>query len=279
MYDKIKPSKKRVNKNIAALTSLIEEEECIMTKRKFRLKPLVISAAVVIVSMVSLFTVNAATKGAIVNFFMGGEEIEGEYYDYVDKDGFRCVSFGAVLPLYENKYAIIYDVDAPQGENVRMLTPESDPEFFENLGLYREAEDKSIEKSKAVWAKIRAWKGKFDDRDSYVLDAVKQEAIEAGIIDPSELPEKVEPEDYGLVFKDSEICFWTYGFTDKDDLSNFDFGAGGTFGGEFMHTGAAKDKPAGSGVKEPNERHFDYENGTQTINETFYYYVGKEQDQ
>lgn len=278
MYDEIKPSKKRVRKNIAALNSLIEKEESIMTKRKFRLKPLIIAAVISIISMVSLFTVNAATKGAIVKFVMGGEEIEGEYYDYVDKDGFRRVSFGAVLPLYENTYATIYDVDAPQGENVRVLTPESDPEFFENLGLYLEAKDKAWEESKAMWAKIEAWKGDFDKSDSYVWDAVKQEAIEAGIIDPSEIPELPKPEDYGLVFKDSELCVWAYGFIDKDDPSHFDL-RDGTFGGEFMHTGAAYGKPAGSGVKEPNECHYDYENETQTYKHTFYYYVGKEENQ
>ncbi len=275
MYDKIKPSKKRVKKNVAALTSLIGTEESSMTKRKFRLKPLVISAAVVIISTVSLFTVNAATKGAIVNFIMGGEEIEGEYYDYVDKDGFRRVSFGAVMPLYEEKFAIIYDVDAPQGENVRVLAPETDPEFFENLGLYLEAQDKAIEKSKAVWAKIRAWKGEIE-KNGDAMDAAKQEAIEAGIIDPSELPELPKPEDYGFVFKDSELCSWSYGFIDKDDPSHFSF-HDGYFGGEFMRTGAADGKPHGCGDEESGGCHYDYENGTKTYKGSFYYYVGKEQ--
>ncbi len=275
MEDEIKPSKNRVKNNIDSVRSLIEKEEKSMTKRKLRFKPLIIAAIAVAVSALSLVTVNAATKGAVVKFFMGGEEIEGEYYDYVDEEGFRRVSFGAVMPLYENNYALFYDVDAPQGENVRVLTPKSDPEFFENLGLYREAQDKAIEDNKAMWAKIEAWKGDFDKSYGYVWDAVKQEAIESGIIDPSEMPEFPKPEDYGFVFKDSELCLWRYGFIDKDDPSHFRL-HDGQFGGKFLQTGAAYGKPSGIGAKDPNECHYDYENETQTIKITFYYYVGKE---
>lgn len=277
MYDKIKPSKKRVKKNVAALNSLIEEEDSIMTKRKFRLKPLIIAAAIAVVSMASLITVNAANKGAIVKFFTGSEEVDGEYYDYVDKDGFRRVSFAAVVPIDEDTYAAIYDVDAPQGENVRVLTPESDPEFFENLGLFREAQDKAIEKSKAVWAKIKAWKD-FDQSDSYAWDAVKQEAIEAGVVDPSEFPVNPKPGDYGFVFKDSEICLWSCSYIEYVDEETHHHNRQGSFGGKFMNMGAAEWK--GSGVEisgGTNECHYDYENETRTIRNSFYYYVGKEQ--
>lgn len=218
-------SKKRIKKNIAAVRSLIEKEENSMTKHKFRLKPLIIAAVIAAVSAVLLVTVNAAMKGAVVKFLMGGEEIEGEYYDYVDDEGYRHVSFGADLPFYEEKYAIIYDVDAPQGENVRVITEDTDPEFMEKIRLYVEARRE-----------------------------------ESG---------PLNPEDFGLVFKDSEICNYHYGFITETQTSSMD----GGFGGEFMHMGAAYGKPSGS---EEVFSTYDYENKTKTIRKKFYYYVGKD---
>lgn len=225
MEDEIKPSKSRVKNNIDSVKSLIEKEENSMTKRKLRFKPLIIAAIVVAVSALSLVTVNAAMKGAVVKFLMGGEEIEGEYYDYVDEDGYRHVSFGADLPFYEEKYAIIYDVDAPQGENVRVITEDTDPEFMEKIRLYAEARRK-----------------------------------ESG---------PLNHEDFGLVFKDSELCTYNYGFITETQTRSM----GGGFGGEFMHTGAAYGKP--SGFEEVFST-YDYENETKTYKRAFYYYVGKE---
>lgn len=225
MEDEIKPSKNRVKNNIDSVKSLIEKEENSMTKRKLRFKPLIIAAIVAAVSALSLVTVNAAMKGAVVKFFMGGEEIEGEYYDYVDDQGYRRISFGADLPLYEENYAIIYDVDAPQGENVRVITEDTDPEFMEKIRLYAEARRK-----------------------------------ESG---------PLNHEDFGLVFKDSELCTYHYGFITEPQTSFM----GGGLGGEFMHTGAAYGKP--SGFEEVFST-YDYENETKTYKRAFYYYVGKE---
>ncbi|MCH5208164.1 MAG: hypothetical protein J1F04_04720 [Oscillospiraceae bacterium] len=140
--DEIKPSKERVEKNISAVMSLIETkdaEENDMTKRKVRLKPLIIAAAIAIFSGVLLLSVSAAIQVSTVNFFMGGMELDGEYYDYVDIKGFRQVSFSAVLPIDENNFAIIYDVDAPMGENVRVITDETDPDFMDKLRRYQKA--------------------------------------------------------------------------------------------------------------------------------------------
>ncbi len=244
MEDEIKPSKRRVKNNIAALNSLIEKNESLMTNRRFRFKPLIIAAVITAFSMVSILTVNAATQGAVVRFFMGDKEIKGEFYDYVDKDGFRRVSFGAVLPINEENFAIIYDVDAPQGENVRVITEETDPDFFEKLRLHREANDK-------------AW----------------MDAVNASEQNRSGNPVHPEPEDFGLVFKDSEFCSFHMGYIAGSNVRFY----GGTFGGKFMNMGAAKDKPSGFGSKnEPNECSRDPENGTKTYKETFYYYVGKE---
>ena len=230
MEDEIKPSKKRVRKNIAALSSLIETEEKNVTKRKFRLKPLIIAAVIAILSGVSLLSASAAIQANIVNFFMGGEELEGEYSDYVDGKGYRHITFSAVLPMDEENYAIIYDVEAPQGENVRVITDETDPQFMERLHQFIKA------------------------RHSYWSD-----------------PDGIEPlpEDFGVHFKDSELCKYEW----SEWSGGYNFGGGGRLGGEFSYTGAALGKPAGY------EERYDYdnENNTKTLTVTFYYYVNKEQ--
>lgn len=244
----IKPSKKRVKKNIAALKSLIETEGSSMTKRKFRFKPLVIAAVITLFSTASLVIVNASMKGGGVNFRMGGEEIEGEFNDYVDGDGYRHVSFSAVLPIYEANFAIIYDVDAPQGENVRVITDETDPEFMDKLRRYREA--------------IEATSGKLVYNTS-------GEGF-SGRLETVDLPPK--PEDFGLVFKDSEICTFSLGYIGEiyTEFNTFS----GELGGEFMHTGAAYGKPAGT--DEINGCSYDWENEIKTYTNSFYYYVGKD---
>ncbi|MCH5196275.1 MAG: DUF4179 domain-containing protein [Oscillospiraceae bacterium] len=140
--DEITPSKERVEKNISAVMSLIktkDAEENDMTKRKVRLKPLIIAAVIAIFSGVLLLSVSAAIQVSTVNFFMGGKELDGEYYDYVDSKGIRHISFNAVLPLDEHNFAIIYDIDAPMGENVRVITDETDPEFMDKLRQYKKA--------------------------------------------------------------------------------------------------------------------------------------------
>lgn len=260
MEDEIKPSKKRVSNNIDSVRSLIKKEENSMTKRKLRFKPLIIAAIVVAVSALSLVTVNAAPKGIPVKFIMGGEEIEGEYIDYVDGDGFRRISFNAVVPLYEQKYAIICDVDAPQGENVRVITEETDPEFFENLRLYIEAKDKASEEIKALWRKIKALKGEeWDETEEcvYVREDIIKEAVQLGIIDPSEEPQEPKPEDFGLVFKDSEYCAYRYGDNSKTSYQPRD----GALGGEFMRNVPTKTERVGGGS---------------IFKHSFRYYVGKE---
>ncbi|MCH5195875.1 MAG: hypothetical protein J1F28_04130 [Oscillospiraceae bacterium] len=262
--DVIKPSKKCFEKNIAAVLSLIETEENAMTKRKFRLKPLIIAAVITILSLVSLFAVDAAMQGAVVKFFMGGEEIEGEYYDYVDSRGFRHIAFGAVLPIYETNFAIIYDVDAPMGENVRVITDETDPDFMDRLRQLKEAQEQ-------YWDDLKAWYDEHNITQEDIRDPNSEFNKTYGSTKKLDRPYP-EPEDFGLVFKESELCTFRLGYTSKTDFAHHD----GTLGGEFMHTGAAEGHPSGSGVDAPNECRYDWENETKTYKETFYYYVGKE---
>ncbi len=250
MNDEIKPSKKRVKKNFAALRSLIESEGSSMTKRKFKLKPLVAAAAIIIVSAVSLFTVvDAAPQEIIVKFTMGGEEIEGKYCDYVDNGGVRHICFSATdLPIDEKDIAVIYDVDAPQGENVRVLTNDTDPDFFESVRSY-------VEAGKKAW----------EDADKEVTVTEDGVIIEesTNFVDP-------DPEDFGLVFKDNEYCT-TWFSVDGRNQQNRDFG------GYFIQKCEDEGKPANyNDPSRHNGLSHDYGSEIYTFIDSFYYYVGKE---
>ena len=224
MEDKLEPSKKRVKKNIAALNSLIETEEGTVTRRRFRLERLLVAAVMTIISLSLITVAYAASQTSVIKFVMCGIEIEGEYYDYVDKKGFRHISFSAELPIDEENYAIIYDVDAPRGENVHVITEETDPDFMEKLRLYSE-----------------------QVHDHYA-----------------------EPEEFGLVFKDSELCEYNLFLSGNSGSLGCDFS--GILGEKFMHTEANCDKPSGF----RREFSYDHENGIKIFEEAFYYYVGKE---
>ena len=247
MEDEIKPSEERVNKNISAVMSLIETkdtEESDMTKRKIRLKPLIIAATIAIISGVLLLSTSAVIQTTTISFFMGGEEHDGVYSDYVDSKGIRHISFNAVLPIDEHNFAIIYDVDAPYGENVRVITDETDPDFMNKVRMLFEA-------------KVKYWESKMPS--NITDDNVHVYEVEG--IDP----DYPEPEDFGLIFKDSEVCHY--------NLSDGRAYADGNLGEKFMHTGAAMEKPSGFHAECTD---IDYENGTKTLKQTFYYYVGKE---
>lgn len=204
--DEMKPSEKRVEKNIASLKALIGKEEKNVTKRKFRFKPLIVAAVIAIFSGVSLLSASAAIQTYTVDLFMGGREIEGEYSDYVDGKGFRHITFSAVLPMDEENYAIIYDIDAPEGENVRVLTDEQYRDLMEKIRMYHEANN--------------------DHFREYGDHPCQHDGIAF--------------EDFGIVLKDSEYC--SYEWMERTD--EYVQGGGGGFGGEFLHTGAALKGPS-----------------------------------
>ena len=219
MEDEIKPSKKRVQKNIAALNSLIETEEGTVTKRRFGLEPLLIAAVMTVISLSLVTAAYAATQNSAINFVMGGRAVEGECYDYVDQKGFRHISFSAELPIYVENFVVIYDIDAPKGESVRVITEETDPDFIEKLRSYLESLN-----------------------DHHPAD----------------------PEEFGLVFKDSEFCTYTWMYSPGH-------WGGGELCGNFRYLEAADGKSPHLSEEYSN---FDHKKGTKIFRETFYYYVG-----
>lgn len=229
LYDEAKPSKKRVSKNIAAVRSLIDSEtegnSMTTTKRKIKIKPLIIAAAAVAASMAMLFTVNAATDGNLVKFLFNGEEYSGDTYDYVDKNGVRHLTFDSVVPIEAETYAVIFDADEPDQEKaVRVLTEESDPDFFEKLRAHQEKSEQIREERNAL--------------------------KESGVSE-DELPEFLDIEDFGIVLKDREICAYDMKLQGENTYTC----------GAFIATNSAEDWQIGvssSGC-------FDYDNGIKTI--------------
>lgn len=229
-----------------------------MTKRKRRLKPLIIAAAVMIFMLALVVTVNAATEGGLVKFFMGGREIEGDYDDYVDHEGFRHITFSAVIPIDADNFAVVYDVDKPWGENVRVITEEADPEFIGNIRKFRDASDKFSRDLDAWYDEHNITQEDIRDLNSE-FNKTFNSAEAVGRPCP-------DPEDFGLVFKDSELC--SYRFVNGEVRS------GGFLGGKFMDMGNASGKP--TEVGKSGKIKYDPENGTKTFKETILFYVGKE---
>ena len=105
MQDEIFPTKKQIRKNISAVNKLISSENSGRRIKKFR--PLFI-AAIALISVLSVFiTVSAVLKGEPINFLMGGKNVEGEFIDQINKDGYRNVSFRAEIPIDANNFAVI----------------------------------------------------------------------------------------------------------------------------------------------------------------------------
>ncbi len=123
-YDKYEPSgaerlpKQRVKQIKSEVLKLAKRDA---GAKHYRLKPVLIAAAIAGTAAASLVTVNAATDGALIKFVLGGEELCGYYNSYVDDEGYRRISFSAEMPIDADNYAIITDVDAAS-DNVRVLT-------------------------------------------------------------------------------------------------------------------------------------------------------------
>lgn len=224
--------------------SAIEKAGVRPAKRKRYFKPLMIAAAVIIFG--ALFTASA-TRGNFVKFFAGGKEVEGEYRDYVDHDGYRHVSFEAVVPIDLENYAILIDVDEPDYEKaVQVFTEENAPELFERIA-----------------------------ENYYEHDKIERErnALKAAGVPEDELPVLYYNLDLGIEMKFSEYLAWSWHESYYDDNGKeWKTGWSGTKGGEFMSV-SGKSSECRSYTKSHKE------DGTRTIREEFYYYVGEQKQE
>lgn len=244
-------------------------------RRKTHLKPLIIAAAAVVASTATLFTVNASMEGNLVRFFVGGKEVEGSHRDYVDHDGYRHVTFEAVVPLEFNNYALIVDVDADNDEFVRVFTEDTDPEFMNKLRQYHAANEDWGRKISEVYDKVCTWKGvDYKTINNFsVLEQIYDEAVAAGAFDPSERPKYIEPEDFGIVLTDSEELIWEFyeTYTDSNGVEMC-HGNSGSYSGKFKYSKA----PGRKNYSSIGAKNHDYENNTKTIVISYVFYVGKD---
>lgn len=259
----------------AGLGSSMSATERKSRSTKKRLKPLIIAAAAVVASAATLFTVNASMEGNLVRFFINGEEVEGEHRDYVDHDGYRHVTFEAVVPLELTNYAVIVDVDNPE-EFVRVFTEDTDPEFLDSIRQYQAA---SIECGRKTWGlidKACEWKGvdRKTINNMSVLDQIYDEAVAAGAIDPADRPTDPTPEDFGIFLTDSQELIWEFYWTDVNSNGvEMCHGNSGGYSGKFKYQKTPKGKNYRSSTGTKNR---DYENNTKTLVLSYVFYVGKD---
>lgn len=93
-FDEESAADNRADNVKTAVLSRIKVEEDKPMKKHFRIKPLLIAAAITATGAASLITANAATDGAISDYFantfsfiVGGKEYSGTVTTYKDVDG------------------------------------------------------------------------------------------------------------------------------------------------------------------------------------------------
>lgn len=267
---------KRIRKAAVEKAGLDSSPRATERKRRSIKKPLIIAAAAVVASAATLFTVNASMEGNLVRFFINGEEVEGEHRDYVDHDGYRHVTFEAVVPLELTNYAVIVDVDNPE-EFVRVFTEDTDPEFLDSIRQYLEASTEWSRKSWELYKEACAWKGvewESVRQKMGVLDQIYEEAVAAGALDPADRPIYPTPEDFGIYLTDTQELLWEFYWTETESNGVvMCHGEGGGYSGKFKYNRfvpEAKKYTACMGTKNR-----DYENNTKTLVLTYVFYVGE----
>lgn len=96
-------SDKRADKIKASVLSRIEEDKPM--KKLFRIKPLIVAAAIAVTGAASVVTANAATDGAVadgiskvISFVLNGERVTGEFTAYETEDGVNVNEVQIDLP-------------------------------------------------------------------------------------------------------------------------------------------------------------------------------------
>ena len=94
-----------------------------MTKTKKNVFSVIAAFALIAVLAVCL-SMNAAAKkvsGEKVTFSIREQEYQGEFIDEIDSRGNRHIEFISYLPINMSNYAMIIDVDAPVGDNIKII--------------------------------------------------------------------------------------------------------------------------------------------------------------
>ena len=82
-----------------------------------------IAALALIVVLAVCFSMKAAAKvsGEELTFSIRGQEYRGEFIDETNRHGNRHVEVISYLPIDTSNYAMIVDLDAPVGDNIKII--------------------------------------------------------------------------------------------------------------------------------------------------------------
>ncbi len=94
--------------------------------------------------LVVCFSINAqaAVSGKKMTFIIRGQEYLGEYIDEIDSRGYRHIEFISDVPIDMSNYAVAINVDAPVGENIKVI---DDEETLEKFGCFANGVESSFE--------------------------------------------------------------------------------------------------------------------------------------
>lgn len=219
----------------------------IRAKKRKSVKLILVAAVIAAASAATIISGNAS-GGKFFTLTLFGEEVEGEYRDYVDHDGYRHVTYEVVVPIDLENYALLIDVDEPDPEKaVQVFTEETHPEIFAKIEECEVAYDKAYN--------------------------ARRELKKAGVPD-EELPEvrnDLLGDNYGIELTDSQYfsLTWSGSYTDENGMK-WNLGFGHNFGGEFLNV-KGKDHEARTFFNDNRNE----EEGTKSIGLEFIYYVGK----
>lgn len=96
----------------------------------------IIFSAIAVFSVIAVLAVCFSIKGAAavsgekLTFSVRGQELQGEYIDEINSRGYRHIEFISYVPTDMSDYAVIINVDAPVGENIKVIDDEKTLDKF-----------------------------------------------------------------------------------------------------------------------------------------------------
>lgn len=114
-----------------------------MTKTKKNIfSAIAVFALIAVLAVCFSINASAAVSGEKLTFSIRGQEMQGEYIDEINSRGYRHIEFISYVPIDMSNYAVIINVDAPFGKNIRVI---DDEETLEKFGNHEKGVENSFE--------------------------------------------------------------------------------------------------------------------------------------
>lgn len=115
-----------------------------MTKsKKFFFSTVVVFALIAVLAVCLPKNATAKVNGEKVTFSIRGQEYQGEFSDEIDSRGNHHIEFISYLPINMSNYAVVVDVDAPVGDNIKII--DDDETLDELFGKFSEGTQHNYE--------------------------------------------------------------------------------------------------------------------------------------